>query len=104
MPLQAAQGAPDPGAVVTPPPLAPEPQAPLATAPPAVAPVVDLNHSGVLSHRYREETLLSIARVAKEKGLTQKQLFCRALEALGVQLHPADRGVRAPPRRRMDEV
>lgn len=104
MPQQTPLGWPDPAKAVTSPPLAPVPQAPPLAAPLVAAPVVDLDHNGVLSHRYREESLLSIARLAKERGMTQKQFLSQALEAAGAKLHPADRGVRSPPRRRMDEV
>lgn len=58
----------------------------------------------VLSHRYRESTLMDIARVAKAKGMTQKQLLAKALQAVGVTVHPSDLGVRPPLRRRLDEV
>lgn len=67
-------------------------------------PTVDPDFNGVLSHRYREATLMSIARVAKAKGLTQKQLISQGLVAMGVEIHPADLGARKPVRRRMDEV
>ncbi len=60
--------------------------------------------TGVMSYRFHEETLLSIARVAKERGVTQKRVINAALEAVGVKVHPADWATRPPPRRRMDEV
>ncbi len=66
--------------------------------------LVDPDYNGVLSHRYREATLMSIARVAKAKGLTQKQLISQGLVAMGVEIHPADLGVRKPVRRRAMEI
>ncbi|MGK7871098.1 hypothetical protein [Falsiroseomonas sp. E2-1-a20] len=74
-------------------------------APPSTAlHVLDPNANSVLSHRYREASLMSIARVAKARGMTQKQLLSAALVAFGVELHPADLGVRPPIRRRLNEV
>ena len=67
-------------------------------------PTVDPDYNGVLSHRYREATLMSIARVAKAKELTQKQLISQGLVAMGVEMHPADLGVRKPVRRRAMEI
>ncbi|WP_270933477.1 hypothetical protein [Falsiroseomonas oryzae] len=65
---------------------------------------LDPNRSNVLSHRFREGTLLAIARVAKERGLTQKQLIARALLEAGVPVMEADLEDRTPVRRRRDEV
>lgn len=71
-------------------------------APPPARPY-DPEDNSVLSHRFREASLMAIARAAKARGMTQKQLLSFALTSIGVELHPADMGVRAPARRRMDE-
>jgi len=79
-----------------------------STAPDAPQPLPggrhDPDENAVLSHRYREATLMGIARAAKARGITQKQLLSLALTSIGVEVHPADRGMRAPARRRADEV
>jgi hypothetical protein len=50
----------------------------------------------MLAQRFTEPTLDSLARVAREKGLTQKQLIAQALAAAGVQVHPEDLRDRTP--------
>jgi hypothetical protein len=71
---------------------------------PPLPPLHDPDASGVLSQRYREASLMAIARVAKAKGMTPKQLLSLALASFGVELHPADLAARTPVRRRIDEV
>ena len=67
------------------------------TPPPAIkAP------TAMLAQRFTEPTLDSLARVAREKGLTQKQLIAQALVAAGVAVHPEDLRDRTPARRRGD--
>lgn len=110
-PQEAPQGQPTSAAALPPPPPAPTP----AAAPQTVFPepirsrmawpdTSQGRRTSVMSYRFHEETLLSMARVAKERGLTQKQLLNAALEAMGIAVHPADNAVRPPPRRRTDEV
>ena len=54
----------------------------------------------MFSMRFRESTLESLARVARARGLTQKQLVARALAEAGVEVAPIDAEDRPPPRRR----
>jgi hypothetical protein len=54
----------------------------------------------MLAQRFAEPTLDSLARIAREKGLTQKQLIAQALVAAGVEVHPEDLRDRTPVRRR----
>ena len=75
--------------------------------PPAEAPVParrspapPLDRSAMLSMRFRESSLESLARVARARGLTQKQLVARALAETGVEIAPEDAEDRPPPRRR----
>jgi hypothetical protein len=70
--------------------------APLAPLPAPESKVV----SAMLAQRFTEPTLDSLARVAKAKGLTQKQLIAQALAAAGVDVHPEDLRDRTPVRRR----
>jgi len=49
--------------------------------------------------KMREVSAVAIARTAKARGITQKQLVCTALQAAGVELHPFDLEDRTPPRR-----
>jgi hypothetical protein len=56
--------------------------------------------SAMLAQRFAEPTLDSLARVAREKGLTQKQLIAQALTSVGVEVHPEDLRDRTPARRR----
>src|SRR4051812_7254910 len=77
-----------------PPALAP---APVQAAP---VPVPSKVASAMLAQRFTEPTLDSLARVAKEKGLTQKQLIAQALATAGVDVHPEDLRDRTPVRRR----
>ncbi len=56
--------------------------------------------SAMLAQRFTEPTLDSLARVARTKGLTQKQLIAQALAAAGVDVHPEDLRDRTPIRRR----
>ena len=56
--------------------------------------------TAMLAQRFTEGTLDSLARVAREKGLTQKQLIAQALVAAGVDVHPEDLRDRTPARRR----
>jgi hypothetical protein len=46
-----------------------------------------------------EESAIALARHAKDQGITQKQLICRALEAAGVPMDPLDLEDRTPRRR-----
>ena len=59
-----------------------------------------LDRSAMLSMRFRESSLESLARVARARGLTQKQLVARALAETGVDIAPGDAEDRPPPRRR----
>ena len=70
----------------------------LATSPPPPAPSKVV--SAMLAQRFTEPTLDSLARVARSKGLTQKQLIAQALAAAGVEVHPDDLRDRTPVRRR----
>jgi hypothetical protein len=49
--------------------------------------------------KIRETSAVAIAQAAKDRGMTQKQLICGALQAAGVDLHPFDLEDRTPPRR-----
>ena len=49
--------------------------------------------------KIREVSAVAIAQTAKDRGITQKQLVCTALQAAGVELHPFDLEDRTPPRR-----
>jgi hypothetical protein len=49
--------------------------------------------------KIREVSAVAIARAAKDRGITQKQLVCTALQAAGVELHPHDLEDRTPPKR-----
>ena len=49
--------------------------------------------------KIREVSAVAIAQAAKDRGITQKQLICGALQAAGVELHPFDLEDRTPPRR-----
>lgn len=86
-----------------------------AAAAPAMAPTgsapaprsvgsIDPQRQSVLSHRFREGSLMAIARMAKERGLTQRQVLVQVLVAFGVPIMPEDQGKRPPLRRRQDEV
>lgn len=46
-----------------------------------------------------EESAIALAQEAKARGITQKQLVCRALEAAGVPMDPLDLEDRTPRRR-----
>src|SRR5215213_3871490 len=48
------------------------------------------DRSAMLSMRFRESTLESLARMARARGLTQKQLVARALAEAGVEVAPED--------------
>jgi hypothetical protein len=76
----------------------------LAAAPALVqvspSPVVSKVVSAMLAQRFTEVTLDNLARVARERGLTQKQLIAQALAAVGVEVHPDDLRDRTPARRR----
>ncbi len=75
----------------------PPAEAPMAARrPPPPTP----DRSAMLSMRFRESTLESLARIARAKGLTQKQLVARALAEAGVEVAPEDAEDRPPPRRR----
>jgi hypothetical protein len=52
-----------------------------------------------LNLRLRSSTVMALTARAKEEGLTQKQLVCRALAASGVVVAPADLEDRTPRRR-----
>ena len=56
--------------------------------------------TAMLAQRFTELTLDSLARVAREKGLTQKQLIAQALTSVGVEVHSEDLRDRTPARRR----
>jgi hypothetical protein len=56
--------------------------------------------TAMLAQRFTEPTLDNLARVARERGLTQKQLIAQALVAAGVDVHPEDLRDRTPARRR----
>lgn len=76
-----------------------------ATAAPAMAPApapATKASTAMLAQRFTEPTLDSLARVAREKGLTQKQLIAQALVVAGVAVHPEDLRDRTPARRRGD--
>lgn len=68
----------------------------VAPVPPAASKV----SSAMLAQRFTEPTLDSLAKVAREKGLTQKQLIAQALVAAGVEVHAEDLRDRTPVRRR----
>lgn len=79
--------------------------------PPVVAPWgtelqgIDPHRSAALPHRFKEGSLLAIARVAKQRGITQKQLVSQALVAFGVPIMHVGLEDRTPIRRwRRDEV
>jgi hypothetical protein len=76
------------------------PHQPPALATPPAPPVPSKVASAMLAQRFTEPTLDSLARVAKGKGLTQKQLIAQALAAAGVDVHPEDLRDRTPVRRR----
>jgi hypothetical protein len=71
---------------------------PARRPPPPPPPPAD--RSAMLSMRFREATLESLARVARARGLTQKQMVARALAEAGVEVAAADAEDRPPPRRR----
>jgi hypothetical protein len=52
-----------------------------------------------LNLRLRNSTVTAITTIARERGLTQKQLVCRALAAAGVAVAAADLEDRTPRRR-----
>jgi hypothetical protein len=70
-------------------------QAPLL--PPTRATLTD--RSTTLNLRLRNSTVTSITAIARERGLTQKQLVCQALAAAGVAVAAADLEDRTPRRR-----
>jgi hypothetical protein len=72
----------------------------LAAAPAQMMPAAGKVTSAMLAQRFTEPTLDSLARVAKERGLTQKQLIAQALAAVGVEVHAEDLRDRTPARRR----
>ena len=77
------------------------PHHPPAEAPiPVRRPAPPPDQAAMLSMRFRESTLESLAAVARTRGLTQKQLVARALADTGVEVAPADTEDRPPPRRR----
>jgi hypothetical protein len=92
----ASQVAPRQPPAVAPVPAEPQPQ-PRQPAPPP-------DRSAMLSMRFRESTLESLAVAARRQGLTQKQLVARALASAGVEVAPADAEDRPPPRRRGQEA
>ena len=59
----------------------------------------DLGKIVLVNIKIREVSAVAIARTAKTRGITQKQLVCTALQAAGVELHPFDLEDRTPPRR-----
>jgi hypothetical protein len=52
-----------------------------------------------LNLRLRNSTVTAITTIARERGLTQKQLVCRALAAAGIAVAAADLEDRTPRRR-----
>lgn len=52
-----------------------------------------------LNLRLRASTVQALTARAREEGLTQKQLVCRALAATGLEVAPADLEDRTPRRR-----
>ena len=56
--------------------------------------------TGAFAFRMRTSTLASLARVAHSKGMTQKQIVCTGLRAMGVDVAEADLEDRSPRRRR----
>jgi hypothetical protein len=70
-------------------------QAPLL--PPTRATLAD--RPTTLNLRLRNSTVTSITAIARERGLTQKQLVCRALAAAGIAVAAADLEDRTPRRR-----
>ena len=52
------------------------------------------------SMRFRESTLERLARVARAKGLTRKQVVALAPTEAGVEVAPTGAEDRPPPRRR----
>jgi len=52
-----------------------------------------------LNLRLRNSTVAAITAIARERGLTQKQLVCRALAAAGIAVAAADLEDRTPRRR-----
>lgn len=53
--------------------------------------------------RMRTRTLASLARVARAKGMTKKQIICLGMQAMGVEVEGADLEDRTPRRRFDDE-
>jgi len=79
--------------------VAPElPPARMPAAPPPEP--AEPDKPAMLSVRLMDSTITAVARAAKERGITQRQLIARALAAEGIQVAPADMEDRAPPRRR----
>ena len=76
------------------------PHHPPAENPARRPPPPPADRSAMLSMRFREATLESLARVARARGLTQKQMVARALVEAGVEVAAADAEDRPPPRRR----
>jgi hypothetical protein len=67
------------------------------TLPPAQVPAED--RATTLNMRLRASSIDAIAREARARGLTNKQLVCRALADSGVEVAPADLEDRTPKRR-----
>jgi hypothetical protein len=65
--------------------------------PPTRAALAD--RPSTLNLRLRSSTVGAITAVARERGLTQKQLVCRALAAAGIAVAAADLEDRTPRRR-----
>ena len=55
--------------------------------------------TGAFAFRMRTSTLASLARVAHGKHMTQKQIVCMGLRAMGVDVAEADLEDRSPRRR-----
>ena len=82
----------------------PPAEAPVPAEPQPRQPAPPPDRSAMLSMRFRESTLESLAVAARRQGLTQKQLVARALASAGVEVAPADAEDRPPPRRRGQEA
>jgi hypothetical protein len=67
--------------------------------PPATAPGVP-DSPGILTVRLMESTMVSVARAAKARGMTQRQLVAQALAAFGLEVAEIDLRERTAPRRR----
>jgi hypothetical protein len=67
--------------------------------PPATAAGVP-DAPGILTVRLMESTMVSVAREAKARGMTQRQLVAQALQAFGLKVSEIDLKERTAPRRR----